>query len=133
MQRNEVNQISSEVLNILREAQKQGKLQGYDIAKGGGKFGGHGFDMKLSITPRRTEADRARVALTSTPEVVSQGLATPGTPVVCAIRGGGNQRGEIIKANRTRYIIKGIGGKYDGQEFTYPFRGTKLDTAPATT
>lgn len=119
-------------MNILREAQKQGKLQEYDIARAGGTFNEVGFKMKVSITKRRTDADRARVASTSTTEVVTRGLATPGTPVICRIRGGAAQRGEIVKANRTRYVVKGIGGKYDGQEFTFPFMGTRLDTTPAT-
>lgn len=131
MQRNEVNAIKTEVLNILNAAQKAGKLQGYDISPAGGRFGSSGFDMKISITPRQTEAEKARIANTTTPEVLSRGFALPGTPVTCLIRGGDQQRGVIVRARRSRYLVKGIGGKYDGQEFTYPFNGVRLDTIGA--
>jgi len=131
MQRNEVNAISEEVMGILEAAQAEGKLQGYDIARGSGRFGEHGFDMKISITPQRTDADRADAAKRCSPDALRYGLAPAGTPVTCRIKGGATQRGEIVRARRSRYLVKGIGGKYDGQEFTYPFNACKLD-APDT-
>jgi len=127
MQRNEVNAISTEVLNILREAQKQGKLQGYDIKRGSGRFSDAGFDMKISITPQRTPEDIARIASTQTDELVQRGLAAPGTPIIS-----GTQRGVIVKARRTRYLVNGIGGRFDGKQFTTPFAACRLDKTAAT-
>ena len=126
MQRHEVNAISEEIMGILEAAQAEGKLQGYDIKRGSGRFGASGFDMKISITPQRTDADRARIANTQTDELVRRGLAAPGTPIIS-----GTQRGEIVKARRSRYLVKGFGGKFDGQQFTTLFTACRLN-APAT-
>jgi len=127
MQRNEVKAIGAEVMEILEAAKAEGKLQGYDIKQGSGRFGASGFDMKLSITPQRTAQDRARIANTQTDETVQRGLAAPGTPVIS-----GTSRGEIVKARRTRYLVKGISGKFAGQQFTAPFAACRLDKAPVT-
>jgi len=127
MQRNEVNAISAEIMDILEAAQAEGKLQGYDIKRGSGRFGDAGFDMKINITPQRTADEVARIASTQTDEVVRRGLARPGTPIIS-----GTQRGVIVKARRTRYLVNGIGGRFDGQQFTTSFGACRLDPTVTT-
>jgi len=117
----EVNAVADEIMSILEGAKAEGKLQGFDLTKGAGRYDDSGFRMKLNVTPQRSDADRQNIAESTDDEMVRNGFAPPGTPVMC-----GDQRGEIIKRRRTRYLVKGIGGKWNGQEFTTRFGGARL-------
>jgi len=125
MNRNQVNTVAAAMMSLI-EAHKDEypALQNVDVARAGGTYGSGYYKMKLSITPKITEESQAAAAAQTTPRNVLSGFAPAGTPVWCRIRGGVIQNGAIVKANRTRYVIKGIGGKYDGEEFTYPMAGT---------
>lgn len=130
MDRQEVKSIGEAVMRIL-DAHKNDEplLRDYDIARSGGNFGSGHFGMKLSITPKMDAAETKRLAATQTDDRVKAGLAPAGTPVIVSVNNapGRRQKGVIIRARKSRYQIKGIGGPYDGKEFTYPFFATELD------
>jgi hypothetical protein len=122
MTRNQVRAIAEATMRILEAHQdSEPALKGLNIRDAKGSFGDT-YTMKIEFSEPISEADTASL-MDQSDEIIRAGLAKAGTPVVC----GRDQRGTIIKARRTKYLVKGIGGKFDGIDFVTNFSGARLD------
>ncbi len=122
----QANAIAAAVARILeRHQSEEPALQGVDIVPAGGSIG-ESFTMKLICAPQLTAEQEADMVKAVDIGSLHAGFAQAGTPVECNGRGGVVLRGVIVKAARSRYHVRGRGGKYDGQIFTIPFRAVRL-------
>lgn len=121
MNRNKCKAVEDAIKSVLQGSDHPA-LQGLNINTAGGSYSANDCKLKIIVSEQSDE----NVLAVQTADDARYGLLKPGTEVVVYIRGGSQQRGKIVAARRTRYSIEGIGGKYDGTTFTYPFSQTKL-------
>lgn len=125
MQRQEINYIADEILDIISRAQAAGRLKGYSINRVGGSFGSSDFTMKLHIAPVISPELKKEISGLMTPENLRYGLAPSGVEV-CLMVNGKEERAEIIRARRVKYEIKMTTGPDKGKIYVINFGGVYL-------
>lgn len=120
MNRQQLRDIMGALDSIIKENRDNHPiLNGLTITSGSASFGAN--DAKISIlvcepiVVQQSDLDGADAN-------IRNGYARPGNRVQCSINNGSIQRGVIVKTNPKKYVIKGFGGKYDGQSFTINHR-----------
>ena len=125
MNKQQAGKISEAIERIIKAHQdSEPALAGLDISRERGTFGHSDMMMKISIIEPVSEEQQAALVEGITQRELGFGLGKMGTPVHFA--GGEPMNATIVKANRSRYVLKGLTGRFAGKQFTAPFQQALL-------